>query len=738
MATATQTITKPASPWQWFEQFLKEELAPYPGREAVVSRAVIAATIVMILTMVWRMPYGAYATLYALTISRENPETTIKEVKTIIVAFAVCVLYILAGAVFLLSDPDLRLLWILTTLFLMFYALRVVTNFSAAVRFGYLIVVTIPLWDEHISAGRRVEGTLWAFGALSLASIITALGEVVFAELTHRDDLLQSIAERLAAVEQLLQRCARGSAVDGKTKQRIVNLAVTGTSRVRRFLNRSSYTPLYAEQMGAVIGLTGRLVDIAANLAGLNLEFTEHDREQLRQIANDLAGVRTALLNGRAPSPIATSMDSLGAPLLHELETTVSMIPAAFTNSPSLVAYMHANRPDSADPPARFFVPDALSNPEHMKFALRGCLAASLCYLFYNAKDWPGINTAITTCFLTALSTIGSSRQKQILRLTGALIGVVLAIGSQIFILPYLDSIAGFTLLFLAVTIPATWIATSGPRLSYCGVQILVAFYLVNLSEFAVQTSLEPGRDRVLGIFLGLLMMWIFFDQLWSVPAVVQMKKQFVASLRSLAQFAREPTSEDLRTSIEHGYALRDKINSGFDAVRAAADGVALEFGSSRERNLMWRSRIRDWQPQLRPLFLARIALWKYRAGLPGFELPEGVLVCQQKFDHASAKVLDSIADRLEGKAEGLQVDLSNAYERVESAARTYDLEPPGAGAQPRLHTFLELVRAFEDLVASLDRQIQLPVDSIPNASVQSKQYMPVTYVLPRRPGRRS
>src|ERR1700756_668009 len=172
MSTVAQTITRPAPPFQWFGDFLKEELAPYPGREAVVTRAVLAATIVMILTMVFRMPYGAYAVLYAVTISRENPQATVKEVKTIVLAFTVCVLYILAGAMLFLGDNNLRLFWIIATLFLMFFALRVVANHSAAVRFGYLIVVTIPLWDEHISAEGRVEGTLWAFGAISLASII--------------------------------------------------------------------------------------------------------------------------------------------------------------------------------------------------------------------------------------------------------------------------------------------------------------------------------------------------------------------------------------------------------------------------------------------------------------------------------------------------------------------------------------------------------------------------------------
>lgn len=390
---------------------------------------------------------------------------------------------------FFIPDQNLRLFWIIATLFLMFYALRVVTNHSAAVRFGYLIIVTIPLWDDHISAERRVEGTLWAFGAISLASIITAVTEVAYAEIRDRNDLLQSIAERFAAVEELLGCYTDGLPVDSKTEKHLAKLAMVGTSRLRRFLKRSSYSPRYAEQLGAVVGLTGRLVDIAANLTALSLDLTEDDRKQLRKVATDLASIRAALLFGRVPNPLETSDHSQRVPLLHELEATVSMIPAVFTGSRSLIAY--ASRPERGDPPSKFLVADAFSNPEHMKFALKACLAASLCYLIYNAKDWPGINTAITTCFLTTLSTVGSSRQKQMLRISGAIIGVVLGIGSQVFILPHLDSLAGFTLLFLAVTIPATWIATSGPRLSYCGVQILIAFYLINLSEFRVQTSLS-------------------------------------------------------------------------------------------------------------------------------------------------------------------------------------------------------------------------------------------------------
>ena len=41
----------------WFWQFLKTELAPYPGRAWVVGRMTIAATLTMILVMTFRIPY---------------------------------------------------------------------------------------------------------------------------------------------------------------------------------------------------------------------------------------------------------------------------------------------------------------------------------------------------------------------------------------------------------------------------------------------------------------------------------------------------------------------------------------------------------------------------------------------------------------------------------------------------------------------------------------------------------
>ncbi len=705
-SAAETTLAGWPRPVAWLRDFLKEELAPYPGRAALVARIVIAATIVMILTMTFRIPFGAYAATYTFMISREDPRATVRSAVTEVIAFACTVLYTLVGAMLFLNHPVLRVFWVISTLFIIFYATRTITNYTAAARFGWVIVITIPLWDLHILAEPKLEGMLWAVGAITLASVVSVAVELVFAELKSGDDLARLLAERLAAVEDLLDYYGGESPADEQTEKQITHLAMLGTSGLRRRLQRSSYAPRDAEQLGAVVGLVGRLVDIAANMTHLALKISDEDKKRIRGLAENIAGIRRDLLRGKTPRVINIEIAVWPAlPLLTEMERTVSLITEVFAVSQSPGAY--APPPSSGgDPPPTVFVRDALSNPEHIEFALKGCLAASLCYIIYNAVDWPGISTAVTTCFVTALSTIGASRQKQILRISGALAGCALGLGAQLFVLPHLDSIGDFTLLFVAVTIVAAWIATSGPRLSYEGVQLALAFYIINLQEFKIQTALAPARDRVIGILLGLFMMWIVFDQLWAAPAVVQMRKTFVSTLRLLAQFAREPLSKDLRVAIEHSYSLRETINQNFDQVRALADGVLFEFGASRQQDLALRDRIRRWQPQLRILFLTRIALWKYRAQLPGFELPEAIQAAQQEFDHELAGKLDEIANRMESKATPGREITQNLLERLERTIRTYSWKETDAPLAARFQAFLSLCRTNEDLTISLDEEI--------------------------------
>jgi multidrug resistance protein MdtO len=711
MATVTQSMPNSTQQSAWIWEFLKEELVPYPGRAALVGRMVLAATLSMLITMTFRLPYGAYCALYALTISRESTQLTIKTAVTRIVSHSLGAVYVLIGTTFFVDDPDLRLLWVMGTLFLMFYAISAMTNNGSAVAIGYLIVLTVPLWDEHISGERRLEGTLWAVLALSIGSLVGVVVELTFAAIRPRNDLLRSIDDRLGSVEAALVCYETDGPIDQETAKKVTRLAMLGTSRLRDTLRTSNYSREYTEQMGAIVALVSRLVDLTASLMQITPQMGGDSWERLRGLATCISRIRADLLRGRVPGAIElkdANDSSGGSPLLQEMEKTVLFIPEVLSGSGSMSELGVLTQDDSRA--QRFFAPDAFSNPDHLKFGLRGGLAASLCYIIYNSVAWPAISTAVTTCLLTALTTVGFSRQKQILRFSGAVVGGLLfGMGAQIFILPSLDSIAGFTVLFVVVTVVAAWFATSSPRLSYFGVQIVVAFYLINLQEFKAQMSLGVARDRVVGILLGLFAMWLIFDQLWGALASTEMKKTFIANLRWLAEFARQPLTEERQIAIEHSYSLRETINANFDKVRSLADGVLFEFGPSRQRDLALRSQTREWQPQLRRLFLIRITLFKYRLQLPGFELPEAIRALQLEFDKQLAVILDRMADRMEGQTAREDHGFKNAFDHLERTIMTCCLNGPQPSIPTELKTFLALSRSMESLVLSLQTEILLP-----------------------------
>ena len=707
MATSAQSVSGTPSSLSWLGEFLKHELSPYQGRTALVVRMVIAATLVMMTCMVFRIPYAFQGAIYALIVSRESSQATFKSAASILSLTGIGAAYLLASAWFVISIPTLHLLWVIASFFVGFYAISTFKNFGASSTFAIMICVGVPLWDRHVSAETNVEDTLWLCLASAIGVVVTVGVEILFSRIKPGEDIVAGVADRLAAVKDLLVCFANNRSVDRLTQENVVRLAMVGTSMLRRTLQRSAYAPNYAEQMGAVIALTGRLVDLAANLKSPT-RLSGDDLEQIRVLAQNVCSVRSALPADGTPLLNAFQVTQGNVPhaipLLTEMEQTVKLMKEVLTGSQSLSVF--APLLPSGDPPPSFFVRDAFTNVEHIRFALKGCLTAGLCYIIYNGMDWPGISTAVTTCFLTALSTVGSSRQKQVLRISGAIVGgFLIGMGAQVFILPYLDSIAGFTILFVVVTAFASWFMTSSPRLSYFGVQIAVAFYLIHLNSFAIEPSLSIARDRVVGILFGLVMMWLVFDQLWGASAVSDMKRAFVSALRLLAQFAREPISRDYNVAAERSYSLREAINKNFDGMRASADGVLFEFGPSRLQDLAWRSRFKQWQPQLRLLFVTEIALWKYRARLPGFELPHTLGATQRAFDDELARTLEAIADRIEGRPS--QVELfDESLARLERAVSSYDGSQPKSETPDQFQAFLSLHRRIKSLTSSLQKEI--------------------------------
>ena len=707
MASVAQSLPASNHALAWLWKWLRDELAPYPGRALLVVRMVTAATLIMIIGMTFQIPYAWQGAIYALLVSRESPRATLKSAATILLVTGVGAAYIILSMKLVINILPLHFLWIIATFFFAFYGIGTLTNYMAAVAFVNTISIGIPLWDRHVSAETNVEDMLRLCLAVLIAVVSTSIVELVFARQRPGDEILLPMTERLSTVEEVLSCYAEGRTLAPATEQRIVRFAMLGTSRLRQILTRSNIPPQYSVAAGGVAVLIGRLVDLAATLTPLSFESSANNRRRFRNLASALASIRNDLTNRDIPASVKfnTGTESaVAAPLLGEMERTVTLMTEVFAGTQSAQEYL--SLPDHLERPA-LLSRDAFINPEHLRFALKGCLAASACYVMYNAMAWPGISTAVTTCLLTALSTIGASRQKQTLRIAGAIAGgFVIGMGSQIFILPFVDSIAGFLVLFGLVTAVSSWFMTSSPRLSYFGVQLALAFYLIHLQEFTIQTSLGLARDRVVGILLGLIMMWLVFDQLWGAPAAVEMKRTFILNLRMVAQFARQPASNDLRIALGRSLALRETINSNLDKVRALADGVLFEFGPSRRRDLELASYIRQWQPQLRTLFIMRIASLKYRLQLPGFELPETVRLRQQAYDDHSAHMLEQIAHWIENDTPYTSNAVEQTHELLNRTIEAIHSEPPANLPAGDGQSFITLLRGIDGLSTSLAAEI--------------------------------
>ena len=432
----------------WFPDFLKKELAPYPGRGALVARKGLSATLTMILIVTFRIPGGYVGALTAFLFSRENLVSTARSAVFFIGAFLLGALFIPVGARLLASPPETHFLWIGCSLFAAFFLLRCLTNFAVGTALAIVIANVVGIWYLPGPPGRNVELTLWQVAGTSLGALVTLGVEIVFYAVHRRDELLVGLDSRLAVIEQLMGDYAAARPVSPATQAGLAQFAVVGAGSLRRYIARASYTQLYRARMTTLVSLVARSIDFAAALANAFPSLPDGNQERSARLERGLADIRLCLRTPGQPRVATLEVrPSPDTPLLSEIESMVSLMPTIFSDE-------HAADPgleplEDAPGTSRIFIFDAFSNPEHLRYVLGGTLASMLCYVIYVSLDWRNLSTSLTTCVLTALTSIGSSRQKQVLRISGFLLGGVIAgIGAQIFILPEIDSIVGFTVLF--------------------------------------------------------------------------------------------------------------------------------------------------------------------------------------------------------------------------------------------------------------------------------------------------
>jgi len=264
------------------------------------------------------------------------------------------------------------------------------------------------------------------------------------------------------------------------------------------------------------------------------LRVADNPRDALAPAAAFCRAAERALRTGDAPraEPAAIAATGAARPLADAISHTLHMIAETLAVPPAAAP---AKAGDAARPPRRLLAADAFSNPEHARFALKLTLAVMTCYFIKSLADWSSIGTCVPTCFVIALGTIGETLHKATLRIVGALIGAGLGLGAILLLMPLMTNLGDLFLLLAPVTLLAAWIGCGSERSAYAGVQIGLAFNLVVLHGTGPTIDMNTARDRVIGILLGNVVIFVIFTTIWPVSVASVARTNVVKVLGQLA-----------------------------------------------------------------------------------------------------------------------------------------------------------------------------------------------------------
>jgi multidrug resistance protein MdtO len=688
--------------------FLRRELAPTPERWSATLRLTLACVAATIPVMVFRLHLPLIVMILMYLITKEDTTATL--VGTIAGILGVSIGLSLALLVYIVA---LDVTWLRVCLVPAFVGgglflnrILVLPSLGTAIGLPAAMGMIVP---DVLPPGVLDRFLFWLWWSVVLGLGINLGVQLLLNPKNALDRLVEALSTRLRAVEGAIVRILAG--LDGvalpPSGPPAATLALSGVASQLQLLKivemrYGSLKPYHAE-LNALITFVDRLLTAAAALEAFNPEMLgEQLRRRLQRVADACADMRRAIEQRRWPehvwpSPATTLAGEENSllPPLTEMERVLAMMPLAL---PSGATSSRRELPSAdAAEHRRLLVPDAFTNPEYGQFAIKGALAATVCYLIFTGADYPGIYTSVITVMVCSLSTIGASTQKGVLRFAGSAIGGLMGVFTILYVFPHLDSLGGFWLPFGAGTAVAAYVNFGSPRLSYCGYQIGLAFYKAVLQGYGPATELKVVKDRLIGIALGLLVFGLIDTQLWPVRAAASVRPSFANALRSMADLARLPSQDEEPAMIlSRAYALRLKIYQGFGTVQQLVAETMFEPGAT-EREVMLQL-----LAEAQAAFLVLLALVQDRADAALRGGPVMAREAANRCDAAVAESFEALAAGIEGQQRRPWPDLAGALAALERDTAAHLHDSTAAATAPYEHGRLALYRQLVPLVERL------------------------------------
>jgi multidrug resistance protein MdtO len=613
---------------------LRRELRPTPGRLGDSVRVVVVVLIVVAISETFRIPDIALSAFIVLVLSGREAASTVRTALISGIAVVLAIFATIAVFMLSLSEPALRISLMAVITFSAMFLSRASPLGPVFFVAGFIVAYGLTLGDQVLglalqpaTAGNAPqfelpeiafvppeEALLRFLLWLSLA-IVAPIAVLIAANLlTGRDParlLRRALAERLAAA-------ARFCAGEKGAEHVLEAQAFEGTAGLRK-LHDLAGVPRRGRRRPA---WDVSLIDDIARLGQLLLAWLRvagDARNALLPAAGVYRQAELAIEDGEAPSaePVAITATGAARPLADAISRTLRAIREILAGTPP-----GEETHDAAKVPRRLLASDAFSNPDYVRFALKVTLAVMLCYFVMNMTDWPGIHTCVITAFFVALGTVGETLHKATSRFVGCLIGAGLGLGAILLLMPRMTDLGDLFLLLAPVTLLAAWVGYGSERISYAGLQIGIAFYLVVLQGYGPTIDMYTARDRTIGILFGNIVIFVIFTTIWPVSVANVVRTRVAKALEQLAALV----GLGVGTDGEISPAARSAAGAAFGQAIAQARAVLVNdpFETREARRATGRRPIDTAVvAEVGRLFIPVSAILDLRTDPAGHDLPQ-------------------------------------------------------------------------------------------------------------------
>ncbi|KWH32059.1 FUSC family protein [Burkholderia stagnalis] len=521
-------------------------LAPFPGRAAMVARVALICTLTVLVTSAYGTPEAAISAYVVFFLIRPDRVTSVVLAVAMLLLVTIVIGLVLGVAMFSVDYSILRV----ACMVVLSIGLLYLTSASKLRPVGAILAMIVGFGLDQLGlvpfGEAATRGLMYAWLMVAIPVGVAIVVNLLIAPSPRRLACAQ-LAKRLRLAAQRLRSGddeATRAAFDASLREGDQQLLTW--LKLSKLEGSSSAADVVALRQ-AIASSTAILVAAALATREPGARLPDAFAMPVAATLDEMAGM---LEQGGYPVDIALALppDDALPPLARVAAADLrdAIMHFAEPADPARAAPATSAAPPASPPPAAprggFFLPDARTNPDHIRYALKTTAAAMFCYLLYLQLDWSGIHTCFITCYMVSLGTTAETVEKLTLRIAGCIAGALIGTAAIVFVVPSLSSIGQLMALTFAGASIAAWVAFGSPRIAYAGFQIAFAFFLCVLQGASPGFDLTLARDRTIGILLGNVVVYLVFTRVWPVSIGKQVDAALAALLdqwRRLAQVAQ-------------------------------------------------------------------------------------------------------------------------------------------------------------------------------------------------------